>query len=112
MKPRWLDLSDRRALNLAWVGAVALLAVGVLLGARAEAVHRGEAARAAAVQADILAASVTAALAFDDRPAMREYVDALRADRRVAAAGVYNADGRPLVVYARRPQLQPPGQLG
>lgn len=112
MKLRWPDLSDRRQLNLAWLGAVALLAVGVLLGARAEAVYRGEAARAATVQADILAASVTAALAFDDRPTMREYVDALRADRRVAAAGVYNAAGRPLVVYARRATLQPPTQLG
>ncbi|HVI33353.1 response regulator [Phenylobacterium sp.] len=112
MKLRWPDLSDRRQLNLAWLGAVALLAVGVLLGARAEAVYRGEAARAATVQADILAASVTAALAFDDRPTMREYVDALRADRRVAAAGVYNAAGRPLVVYARRAQPRPPEQLG
>jgi len=112
MKLRWPDLSDRRQLNLAWLGAVALLAVGVLLGARAEAVYRTQAARAATVQADILAASVTAALAFDDRPAMREYVDALRADRRVAAAGVYNAAGRPLVVYARRATLRPPAQLG
>ncbi|WP_374468746.1 response regulator [Phenylobacterium sp.] len=112
MKLRGPDLSDRRQLNLAWVGAVALLALGLILGARAESAYRAQAARAAGVQAEILAASVTAALAFDDRPTMREYVDALRANRRIAAAGVYDVEGRALVTYARPPAAPPPGVLG
>jgi signal transduction histidine kinase len=110
MNLRWPDLSDRRQLNLAWLGAVALLALGLLLGGRAEQVYRAQAIRAASVQADILAASVTAALAFDDRPTMREYVDALRANRRIAAVAVYDAAGRRLVTYAPNPELQPPQQ--
>jgi signal transduction histidine kinase/CheY-like chemotaxis protein len=108
MKLRWPDLSDRRQLNLAWLGAVALLALGLLLGARAEQLYRAQTARSATVQAEILAASVTAALAFDDRPTMREYVDALRANPRIAAAGVYGADGRVLISYARRGDPAPP----
>ncbi|HEY8614593.1 response regulator [Phenylobacterium sp.] len=112
MRPALPAPSERRHLNLAWLGALALLALGLLLGARAESVYRAQAARAAGVQAEILAASVTAALAFDDRPAMREYVDALRANRRIAAAGVYDSEGRPLVTYARSPAAPPPAQLG
>ncbi|WP_374577313.1 response regulator [Phenylobacterium sp. J367] len=111
MNLRWPRLSIRGQVNLAGLAAVALLAVGLLLGLRAEQVYRAQAARAAVVQAEILAASVTAALAFDDRPTMREYVDALRANRRIAAAAVYDTEGGPLVTYARRPTSPPPARL-
>ena len=70
-------LADRRLVNVAWSSVVALLAIGALLAARAELDYRSQAARAAEVQADILAASVSAALSFDDRAAMREYIEAL-----------------------------------
>ena len=97
MRPRGPDFGDRRQLNLAWAGAVGLLAAGVLLGAQAERAYRAQAVRQATVQADLLAASVTAALAFDDRPTMREYVDSLRVDPRIASAAVYDLQGRALV---------------
>ncbi|MDB5445425.1 MAG: sensor histidine kinase [Phenylobacterium sp.] len=95
------DLSDLRQLNLAWACAVALLALGLVLGVRTEIAYRHQAERQAAVQADILAASVSAALAFDDGGAMRQYVDALRANPEVAAAAVYDLTGAPVVVYQR-----------
>ncbi|MGH8212782.1 MAG: sensor histidine kinase, partial [Rhodanobacteraceae bacterium] len=42
------------------------------------------------VQATVLAASVTAAIAFNDRKAAQEYVDALKLDPRLDAAAVFN----------------------
>ena len=101
----------RRLLRAAWAGALAILAVGILLGARAEQEFRRQTARQAEVQADILAASVGAALAFDDRRAMAEYVDALRINRRVASAGVYDPQGHAMVTFAR-PGSSAPSRVG
>ena len=70
-RPLW-DRLDRRLVNIAWASAVALLAIGALLAGRTELSYRSQAQRQAEVQADILAASGSAALAFDDRGAMRE----------------------------------------
>jgi signal transduction histidine kinase/CheY-like chemotaxis protein len=100
-------LADRRLVTAAWASVVALLAIGALLAWRAELDHRGQATRQAEVQADILAASVSAALAFDDAAAMREYVDALRINRVVAAVAVYDASGRAVVTY-NNPSVRPP----
>jgi signal transduction histidine kinase len=105
-------LADRRLVNVAWGSVLALLAIGALLAARAEIAYRNQAARAAEVQADILAASVSAALAFDDRSAMREYVGALGVNKDVAAAAVYDATGRTVVVFNRGGAQPPPAQVG
>jgi signal transduction histidine kinase/ActR/RegA family two-component response regulator len=103
-------LADRRLVNVAWSSVVALLAIGALLAARAELEYRSQAARAAEVQADILAASVSAALSFDDRAAMREYIEALEVNRAVAAAGVYDVSGRPVVEFHRDAASAPPAR--
>ena len=103
--------SGRRLVNAAWAGAVALLAIGLLLAMRGEVAYRRQAARQVEVQADILAASVSAALAFDDRAAMAEYVDALRVNRRVASAGVYDPQGHAVVIFAR-PGARAPATVG
>jgi signal transduction histidine kinase/ActR/RegA family two-component response regulator len=108
LRPVQRRLADRWLVNAAWVSVLALLAIGVLLGARAEIGHRAEATRQAQVQADILAASVSAALAFDDIGAMREYVDALRVNRAVAAVAVYDATGAAKVTYAGPGEHPPP----
>jgi signal transduction histidine kinase len=102
---------NQRLLNAAWAGAVAILAIGLLLAAREELSFRRQAGRQVEVQADILAASVSAALAFDDRRALAEYVDALRVSRRLAAGGVYDPRGRALVTFAR-PGAQAPARVG
>ena len=44
-------------------------------------------------QAQILAASVSAAITFDDARAAQEYVDALKVNPQLQAAGVYGREG-------------------
>jgi signal transduction histidine kinase/CheY-like chemotaxis protein len=95
--------SDRRAVSTAaaLLAALALVMAGLGVAAYNESQFRAQAAREAQVQADILAASVTAALAFDDENAAREYLDALRANPQVEAAGLYGASGSLLTGYRR-----------
>ncbi|THD78017.1 MAG: response regulator [Phenylobacterium sp.] len=90
-------ITERRLTTLAWISALALLALGALLSVRNESAFRHEMGRQTNAQADILAASVTAALAFDDRLAMRQYVDALKANPGISAAAVYDGQGNQLV---------------
>lgn len=70
--------------------------------------YRSEKAGEYAVQANVLAASLTAALAFDDAAAAREYLDALQANTEIAAAGAYDASGKLVASYTRAGQ---PGTL-
>ncbi len=111
MRRLFKPLSDRRLVNVSWASVVALLAIGTLLAGRAEITYRHQARRQAEVQADMLAASVSAALAFDDRAAMGEYVEGLGVNRAVGAAAIYNASGRPVVVFQRRGARPPPARL-
>jgi len=74
--------------------AIALLGVSLALGLYNEQTGRLEVVRQARVQAQILAGSVAAPLAFDDRNATAEYVNALQANPSVEAAGAYDAQGR------------------
>jgi signal transduction histidine kinase len=57
------------------------------------------------VQAQILAASVTAALDFGDVRTARESVDALGVNPQVSAAGIYDSSGRLFAGYSRAPGL-------
>ena len=111
MRGLFNPLSDRRLVNISWASVVALLAIGMLLASQAEIGYRSQARRQAEVQADILAASVSAALAFDDREAMREYLEGLRVNRAVAAAAIYNASGQAVVVFRRQGSPPPPARL-
>jgi hypothetical protein len=79
--------------GLALVGALALVTVGLMMGLYNEQAYRAQKTREVAVQAQILAASVTAALAFDDRKVAQEYVEALSANPEVEAVGVYDTQG-------------------
>ena len=95
--------------------AIALVAAGLALTLYSEQLSREQKIREVSVQADILAGSVSAALAFDDRQAAKEYVDALRVNREIEAAGVYDLRGALTAGFvrdhARLPrdiQLRPP----
>jgi|GEM_PF-315855 len=95
----------------AGAGAVALLAFGLALGVYNEEAHRTQRVQEIATQARILSDSVTAALAFDDDRTAQEYLNALRANREIAAAGLYDDTGRLVAVYAREgysPPARPP----
>jgi signal transduction histidine kinase len=89
------------------LGAVLLL---VILGALATAYQyhsaRVERHRQLTVQANILAASVTAAIAFNDRATAQEYVDALMLDPRLDAVAIYNESHQPVAGFYR-PGSQP-----
>ena len=89
------------------VGAAALLIAGVLMGLVNESGYRAQRLHETAVQADILAASLAAPLAFDDRQAAQEYVGALAANPDIQSAGVYNETGALAARFARE-NVQPP----
>jgi signal transduction histidine kinase len=72
------------------VAAMLLLIAGGLAAAYQHHWDRTEHRRQLTVQANILAASVTAAIAFNDRAAAQEYVDALMLDPRLDAVAVYD----------------------
>jgi signal transduction histidine kinase/ActR/RegA family two-component response regulator len=90
-------------------GAVALLIAGVLMGLVSEASYRSQRLHETAVLANVLAASLAAPLAFDDRQAAQEYVDALSANSDIQAAGVYNETGALTAKYGRS-GAQPPAR--
>ncbi len=92
-------------------GAGLLLVTGVVIGVYNEQFYRAQRQREVDSQARILAASVTAALAFDDRNAAAEYVDALGVNPEVDAAAVYDEKGGLVASYARgapSPATPPP----
>lgn len=81
--------------------AVALLVASLGLALRNEDLARAVKVRQAVVQANILAGSVAAPLAFDDDDVAREYVSALRANPEIRAAAAYRSDGSFAVGFAR-----------
>jgi signal transduction histidine kinase/CheY-like chemotaxis protein len=89
------------------LAVVALLIAGLWIIYQGEQSYRQEQQRAAQVQAEILAASVTAALDFGDKTAAQESVDALRVTPQVQAAGVYDIWGARFAGYARTQALLP-----
>lgn len=85
----------------ALVAAVVLLSAGVLIAVYEEQLYSAQQVRSVQEQAQILAASVTAAIVFDDRRAAQEYVDALTANPELQAAGVYDGGGHRLAGFDR-----------
>jgi signal transduction histidine kinase len=86
---------------VALVAAIILLVAGVLMAVYEEKLYSAQQTKSVREQAQILAASVTAAIVFDDRRAAQEYVDALTANPELQAGGVYDGTGRMLAGFAR-----------
>ena len=101
---RWArDLSIRWKLVLI---AVLTCAIAELFAGAAATYYSGtsyelQKRQDAEVQTNELAASLSAPLAFGDSSAARGYLDALKADRGIAAAGAYDATGKLFASYAR-----------
>jgi uncharacterized membrane protein affecting hemolysin expression len=94
---RWLiDVPIRAKLLLisALASAIALLLAGAAIVAYDTITYTDQKKRDISVQAATLAASVTAALAFNDAKVAEEYLKAFDANPEIAAAGIYTADGR------------------
>jgi signal transduction histidine kinase/CheY-like chemotaxis protein len=92
----------------AGVMALLLLAIGLGVIFQNESAYREQKLRETTIQADILAASVTAALDFGDAATAQEAVDALRVNPQIDAAGVYDGRGTLFAGYDRRPGALPP----
>jgi signal transduction histidine kinase len=92
----------------AGVMALLLLAIGLAVVFQNEGAYRDQKLREARVQADILAASVTAALDFGDAATAQEAADALRVNPQINAAGIYTPERTLFAGYERRPGALPP----
>ena len=87
--------------------ASALLGAAILLAFQNDRLLKAEKIRQTSVQAEILAASIAAPLAFDDAIAVQEYLAALRKNPDIQAAGAYDDEGR-LVGQFRLSGAPPP----
>jgi len=88
--------------------AIALLLAGVIIVAYEDLNYRDQKTREISVQGEILAARMTASLAFNDTKAAQEYLTALRANPEITAAGVYDANGALFASYARDETVSQP----
>ena len=89
--------------------AAAVLAAGLCIALYTERAYTEQKAKEATVQGRILASAVSAALAFDDPAAAREYVTALRVNPEIMQAAVYDAAGALFASFSRVGEL--PGRL-
>ena len=105
--PRRILARWRLTPRLAIAVALALLLASLGAALYNEHLASRQKLRDVAVQAEILAGSVAGALAFDDHDTAQEYVEALRANRDIEAAGVYDAGGRLTAGFARTGALLP-----
>lgn len=99
--------------------AFALIIGGLTLAIQNDRLGKVEKLRQASVQAQILAGSLAAPLAFDDGNAVREYLNAFRKDPAIRAAAAYDDKGRLIAGFAQRgtvlpasAQLAPPAIQG
>jgi signal transduction histidine kinase len=88
--------------------AALLLLAGLGVIFQNEASHQRQKLSETRVQAEILAASVTAALDFGDAAAAQESVNALRANPQVQVAAIYNQAGRLVAGFERNGHDVPP----
>jgi signal transduction histidine kinase len=88
--------------TIAVAGVLILLAMTVVIVIYQEQTYRAQKLQEVVAQSDVLAASVTAALVFNDSKAAQEYVSALSAYPSLEIAAVYDAAGH-LVASITRP---------
>ena len=95
----------------ALVSAFALILAGALVTLYEEQLYQTQKIDDTSVQGQILAASVTAALVFDDEKAAQEYVNALQANPDLEAVGVYSAGGARVAGFTRAGSGEPPAAV-
>ncbi len=85
----------------ALTAALLLLLAGIAMARFEDQLYATQQTRDVTEQAQILAASVTAAVSFGDRQAAQEYVDALKVNPDLRGAGVYDAKGKLVAKFSR-----------
>jgi signal transduction histidine kinase len=108
--PAWLFHPSRRAFVpvVALVGAAFVGTAGIFGALYEDQVYRAQRLNEVTSQADILAASVTAALAFNDNKTAQQYTNALEANPELDRAVVYDQRGHIVAEFARRGSGAPP----
>ncbi|HYC97064.1 ATP-binding protein [Brevundimonas sp.] len=97
----WTRLRHSRFPLVALASLLVLLIAGVAIAVLNERALRVQTAREAGAQADLLASAVSGALAFDDREAAQDYVEAVQINPSVLAAAVYDEDHRLVASFVR-----------
>ena len=103
---------NRSMLLRVFVGALALLIVGVVAALYEEHLYQSQRMAAMRDQANILAASVTAALSFQDKTAIGEYIRAMEVNHAIGAVGLYTENGNRIAGFERDPSSPLPRTLG
>ena len=85
----------------ALLAAALLLAAGFWMARYEDQLYSAQQLKDVSEQASILAASVSAAVAFDDRTAAQEYLDALAVNPELQAAAIYDGTGRRIAQFVR-----------
>lgn len=85
--------------GIALISVIALLVVGVLMARFIDRSTSRQEESEISAQARVLASTVTAALAFNDRKAAQEYVNAIRGNPEVEAAAIYDLAGNLFASY-------------
>ena len=106
--PLLARLRSSRFPLVALASLLVLLIAGVAIAVINEQSLKVQTAREAGAQADLLASAVSGALAFDDRQAAQDYVDAVQVNPNVLAAAVYDANDRLVASFARVGEVVPP----
>ncbi|CAO3425965.1 ATP-binding protein [Azospirillum endophyticum] len=105
----------RHTPRLTVLAMAVLLIAGGLMAVASETAYREEKVGDVEVQTRILAATVTAALSFNDRSTAGEYLAALSASPEFQAAGVYDGSSKLFAAYTAPgmkpvpPVAEPPG---
>ena len=94
-----LGWSNAPAAIVLIAGLLLLAGIGVI--AQNEAAYRDLQSQETRVQAEILAASVAAALDFGDESAIQQAVEAIRVNRQLRTIAVYDSGGRLVTGYGR-----------
>jgi signal transduction histidine kinase len=96
---------------VAAAGVLLLLLAGAVVILYNEQAYREAKMQQVEAQSRILASTVSAALAFDDRKAAHEYVKALAVDPQIQAAAVYDPHGELFASYARAADVALPAKI-
>ncbi|HVV64742.1 MAG TPA: ATP-binding protein [Rhizomicrobium sp.] len=100
---RWLDFRASNAIvpTIALFGAVAISLAGTFGSLYEDKLYKAQKIREATIEAKILAASVSAALSFNDRRTAQQYVNALAANPDLVSAAVFDAHGATIAQFSR-----------
>ena len=111
-------MSEERSLEVAavsrwsiYAGALLLLIAGFATALYEEQLYQDARTRAMHEQAEILAASVSAALSFGDRATIEQFIQQMQINANLEAAGVYQSNGTLVAGFVRKGGTKLPSRI-